>query len=108
MGLIEAMTPIGEILIEDGVISRDQLNMALTIQEPARKSGQVIVDSGAMSKGMFQLMLEVQLVEILVDLGYASEEEIYGPLRAGMFPDSQLRDDLDPYDDEDVDDFSDF
>ena len=46
MGLIESMTPIGDILIEDGTISRDQLSMALLIQEPARKSGQILVDTG--------------------------------------------------------------
>ena len=109
MDLIENMTPIGDILIEDGTISRDQLGMALAIQEPARKSGQELVDTGVISKGMFQLMLEVLLTDILMDLGYASEEEIFGPLGSGMLLDGEQSDSLDLYDDEeDIKNFSDF
>jgi hypothetical protein len=33
---------------------------------------------------MLELMLEVQLVEILVDLGYADENEIYGTSRSSL------------------------
>jgi hypothetical protein len=84
MRLSQVRTVIGEILVEDGVITREQLNMALKFQESARESGQTLVDSDVISAPMLELMLEVQLVEVIVDLGYADENEIYGPSRSSL------------------------
>ena len=84
MRLSQVRTVIGEILVEDGIITREQLNMALKFQESARESGQTLVDSDVISAPMLELMLEVQLVEILVDLGYADENEIDDPSRSNL------------------------
>ena len=76
MGLFENMAPIGEILVEDGSVSSDQLKMALRILEPARESGQQLVKAGLLPKETLALMLEVQLLDILTGLGYVDEEGI--------------------------------
>ncbi len=76
MELTANMTPIGEILLEDGVISEEQLAMAIKIQEPVRRSGEHLVQTGIISQGVFALMLEVQMLDILGELGYVDDEGI--------------------------------
>lgn len=86
MELITNVTPIGQILFEDGVISEEQLAMAIKIQEPARKSGQDLVQTGIISQGMLALMLEVQMLDILRELGYIDEEGILERPRIADIP----------------------
>jgi len=80
---------IGEIVVERGIISRDQLNMAVKVQESARKSGEALVDLGVISPDEFESALELLLAEILVGLGYADERTIFGSSRISVVVDSQ-------------------
>jgi hypothetical protein len=71
-------TTIGDILVDENIISSDQLNIALKLQETARTTGSELVDRGVISPYELRLALEVLLVDILIGLGYADEGEIYG------------------------------
>ncbi len=69
---------LGEILVEDGIISRDQLNIALKIQAPARITGRKFVKLGVVSACELYIALEALLANILMDLGYADERGLFG------------------------------
>lgn len=69
---------LGDMLVRDGIISKDQLKIALKLQEPARVSGGELVGMGVISPCEFRLYLEVLLADIIMGLGYADEREIYG------------------------------
>ncbi|MBD3182527.1 hypothetical protein GF312_09560 [Candidatus Poribacteria bacterium] len=71
-------SPLGESLVEDGIITRNQLNIAMMIQDASRKSGEAIVKSGKLSAAEFKITMEAQLADIIMGLGYASEEDIFG------------------------------
>jgi len=88
---------IGEILVERGMISRKQLNMAIKIQEPGRKSGEALVELGIISPDEFEAILELQLAEILVGLGYADEEDIFGSSRTSVSMGNQTSRSIDLY-----------
>ena len=73
-----------EILLERGVISKNQLNMAMKIQEPGRKSAEELVNLGIITSDEMEMVLELQLAEILVGLGYADERSVFGSLRISV------------------------
>ena len=77
-------TMIGEILISRGLISRDQLNMAKRLQEPARESGNALVADGIISPDELDIALGWQLAEAIVGLGYAGERDVFGSLRINV------------------------
>ena len=52
---------VGNILIQRGAISRDQLNMAIKLRETAQKSGEALVKLGAMSQNDLEAALEMLL-----------------------------------------------
>lgn len=74
-------TALGEILIEDGVITRSQFKTAMKIQEPARITGEELVNLGVISSLEFEMALELQFAELLVGLGYVDENQMFGTLR---------------------------
>ena len=69
---------VGEILVQQGTISRSQLVMVMSIMEPARKSGEALLDAGIVSEDEFEAALDLLLADIVVGLGYADEKEIFG------------------------------
>jgi hypothetical protein len=95
---------IEEILVERGIISVNQLNMAVKIQEPARKSGEELVDLGVISPDEFEVALELLLAEILVGLGYADERDIFGSSRISVVVDTRTFRSMDPCSNEDLSD----
>ena len=99
---------IGEILIENGMISRGQLCLALKMQESARMSGEALVNLGIISQGDLEITLEILLAELLVGLGYADEKAVFGSLRTGVVTDTQKYRAMNICDNEDLEDFSDF
>ena len=105
-------TMIGEILIARGRITRDQLNMAKKFQEPARKSGEVLVDDGIISSADLDIALGWQLAETIVGLGYAGERDVFGSLRIGVSKEyikaRTSNQGVEQYDGRDLEDFSDF
>ena len=70
-------TALGEILVEEGIISRDQLNIALKIQAPALVTGRELVKLGVVSACELYIALEALLANILIDLGYADERGLF-------------------------------
>jgi len=70
---LNCKSSLGEILIEDGIISRGQLNIALKIQAPARTTGSELVRLGVISACELYIALEALLAKILIALGYADE-----------------------------------
>ena len=99
------MKTVGEILVERGMISRGQLNLATKIQEPGRKSGEALVDLGVMSSSEFEVVLDLMLAEILVGLGYANERDIFGSSRISVIMDSETSCSMDPCNNEGLSDF---
>jgi hypothetical protein len=94
------MKTLGEILVERGIVTRDQLNMAMRLQEPGRKSGEALVDLGIISPGEFEVTLDLLLAEILVGLGYADERAIFGSSRIGVLMDSETSSPMDLFSNE--------
>ena len=70
-------TVLGEILVEDMIISRDQLNMALRLIEPARLSGKELVKIVVISPCDLYIALESLLADTLMELGYTDERDIF-------------------------------
>jgi CheY-like chemotaxis protein len=68
---------IAEILLERGIVTRTQLNMAMRFQGTGRRLGEELAALGIISGDEFETALELQLAEMLVDLGYADEEDIF-------------------------------
>ena len=104
-------TMIGEILISRGLVSREQLNMTKKLHEPARESGNALVADGIISSEELDIALGWQLAETIVGLGYASERDVFGSLRINVIKHSigfiaGSRDRKD--DDRNNQDFSDF
>lgn len=107
MVLLEKKT-IGEVLMECGVISGGQLNVAMKLLEPGRKSGEELVDIGIISSDELEAALELVLAEILVGMGYADEIDVFGSSRIRVVIDSQLPIAVDFSSGEDFEDLSDF
>ena len=99
---------IGEVLVECGVISRNQLNMAMKLLEPGRKSGEELVEIGVISSDELEVALELVLAEILVGMGYADEIDVFGSSRIKVSVDDQLPIAVNFFSSEDFEDFSDF
>ncbi len=75
---------IGDILIARGAITRSQLNMAMKFHEPARTMGKALVAEGVISPDDLDMALGWLLAEVIVGLGYAGEREVFGSLRIGV------------------------
>ena len=99
---------IGEVLVECGVISRSQLNMAMKLLEPGRKSGEELVEIGVISSDELEVALELVLAEILVGMGYVNEIDVFGSSRTKVAIDDQLPIAVNFFSGEDFEDFSDF
>lgn len=84
---LNSKSSLGEILIEDGIISRGQLNIALKIQAPARITGSELVRLGVISACELYVALEALLANILMALGYADERELFDIHPIKMTPD---------------------
>jgi response regulator RpfG family c-di-GMP phosphodiesterase len=67
---------LGEILVEHRVISRNQLEAAMKLQESERRLGDALIQRRVVSRSELKAALDLQLEEILVDLGYADREDI--------------------------------
>jgi len=96
---IYGLKSIGDILVEDGTISKSQLDTAIKLRESGQMSAGALFDEGMISPEEMEIALELQLAEIIVALGYADEQQIFGTLRIGVvkdgevcFPDSLLYD----------------
>ena len=72
--------PLGQVLIDRGLITRRQLHLVLEWANKRPKLGEVLVKSGAINDAQLQVALEGQgrlglpLGETLVKMGYLSEE----------------------------------
>ncbi|MFC1798650.1 hypothetical protein ACFLZL_02450 [Thermodesulfobacteriota bacterium] len=72
---------LGEILVANGLITEAQL--VATLAEQRLRFGEVLVDAGRISGPQLDFALEVQkrthmkLGEILIDLGYLAEKDVY-------------------------------
>jgi hypothetical protein len=99
---------IGEVLVECGVISRSQLDMAMKLLEPGRKTGEELLGIGIISSDELEAALELLLAEILVGMGYADEIDIFGSSRTRVVLDDQLPIAANTFSGEDLNDFSDF
>jgi len=97
---------IGDILIERGLISKSQLDMALKVQEPGRKSAESIALIGLISSDELAIIFEWQLGETIVGLGYADEKSVFGALRIGVVPRNYHT--VNVFNSKDLKDFSDF
>ena len=80
---------MGQILLDRGMISRSQLEMARSIQESARRSGEASVRNGAVSRTELDMTLDLLLAEILVGLGYIDERDVFGQSRILVLRDIQ-------------------
>ena len=72
---------IGDILLGRGMLSKSQLNMAMKVQEPARKSGEELVEIGILLPDELEVALDLQLADILVGMGYVDEKVLFGSSR---------------------------
>ena len=79
---------VGDILLERGLISRSQLDMALKIQEPGKKSAEFLAVLGIITSDELAVIIEWQLGETIVGMGYADERSVFGALRIGVIPQS--------------------
>jgi len=68
---------IVEVMLEHGIISRSQLDMVMDLQKSGQKLGEALVALGVISPDEFDKALELQLLEMLVDLGYADAVDIF-------------------------------
>ena len=80
---------MGQILLERGMISRGQLEMARSVQKSARESGEASVRNGAVSQTALDMTLDLLLAEILVGLGYVDEKDVFGSSRILVLPNMQ-------------------
>jgi hypothetical protein len=75
---------LGKLLVSDGYITREQLKEALAEQE--QRIGQVLVQAGRVSTQQLdealrrQKTMSARLGELLIELGYATEEDIHWAL----------------------------
>ena len=67
---------IGETLVENGLISRTQLDTAMKLQESQRKPGEEPVIPEAASSEEFGMAMDLQLAETILGLGYVDEKDI--------------------------------
>jgi len=68
---------IVDIMLEHGMISRSQLDMVMKLQGSGRKLGEALIALGVISPDEFDKAVELQLIEMLVDLGYADPQDIF-------------------------------
>lgn len=105
-------TMIGEIMIARGHITRSQLNMAKKFQETAQRSGEALAADGIISPEDLDVALGWQLAETIVGFGYAGEKEVFGSLRIGVAKENiRVRtscQSMEQCNDGDLGDFSDF
>ena len=97
---------VGNILLERGQISRSQLDMALKVQEPGRKSAEFLEATGIITRDELAVILEWQLGETIVGMGYADERSVFGELRIGVAPLGFHA--MNDFDSKNLKDFSDF
>ena len=67
---------IGEVLVERGLISREQLNTAMKLQESEKQPGDEPAIPSTAPANEFGTTLDLQLAETLVGLGYVHEKDI--------------------------------
>ena len=96
---------IGMMLLKEGTISRSQLSTAMMLRESARKSGETLVELGVISPTEFAVALEFMMAEILVGLGYAEEQRVFGSMRIQSAMEIQTFSDTEFCIDEDLLDF---
>ena len=79
---------VGDILLKRGLISQSQLDMAQKVQEPGKRSAEFLEVLGIISADELAIILEWQLGETIVGMGYADERSVFGALRIGVIPQS--------------------
>ena len=66
---------VGDFLVENGIISRDQLDDALDMQKhnPQRLVGEILVTQGALTKEEMVMALEMYLMVTNTELNHVDE-----------------------------------